>query len=245
MKTIAITLALLCISGGLFGQSTLEKTYALGPQEKLALQFDYPQLIQLRTWNKQEVLIKARVFINGEEVRDDFKLLDSRKSGVLLIESQLENLDKYKSQYIFIDEDIEESKNVSIKRGGKTLVFGNGKGSYHNGTRIDIELEVFVPKEGEVEVEARYGLVEVVEMPKMLEIVATYGGADVKVAEPSLKELEVSTSWGQIFSNLTSPIQVTGGERIGEQMVASYSASKGAESVRIKSKYGHIYLRNN
>jgi|GEM_PF-6399542 len=102
MKTIAITLALLCISGGLFGQSTLEKTYALGPQEKLALQFDYPQLIQLRTWNKQEVLIKARVFINGEEVRDDFKLLDSRKSGVLLIESQLENLDKYKSQYFLL-----------------------------------------------------------------------------------------------------------------------------------------------
>ena len=51
-------------------QVNISKSYATNNIEKLKLTFDYPQLVKVKTWNKNQVTIEAKVNIN-EGLNDD------------------------------------------------------------------------------------------------------------------------------------------------------------------------------
>ena len=246
MKQIIILL--LCFLGThLMGQNTFEKSYALNSSEKLTLDFEYPELVKISTWDKQEVVIKAKVIINGEENTEDFTIENKRTAGKLIISSRLKNLDKFKNNNIYVSrhDDDDDDQSVTMNRDGSTITIGKGKKSYRYGTEIDIVLEVFLPKSAQVEIDAKYGLVEVQSIPKELFIMAKFGGADVKISEQNVKSLKASTSWGQIFSNLSAKMSINGDDMPGKNMRAEYENNKGQESVRVESEFGHIYLRKN
>ncbi|WP_420387479.1 hypothetical protein [Roseivirga sp.] len=247
MKQI-LTLILFCsMTTGLFGQWSVEKNYKLEANEKLSLDFEYPEIVKISTWDKQEVQINARVLINGNDATEDFEISDRRNSGRLSVSSKLRNLNKYDRRNIIISDDDDDDK-VSINSKGNSITIGksgkNGK-SYYNGTEIEIVVEVILPKNAVVDVQAKYGMVEVVDAPQEIEVWAKYGGADIKVDEASIRSLEASTDWGQIFSNLNSKLSVGGDDMIGKNMRARLSNNKGSSQVRVESEYGNVYLRKN
>lgn len=244
MKNI-ITLFLLAICTSVSIGQNIEKTYQLATNEKLSLEFVYPELVKISTWDKQEVLIKAKVLINNQDASEDFILSENRTSNQLVISSLLKNKDKYKNNYISVAGDEEDDESVTVSRNGKTITIGDKGKTYYNGTQIDIELEITLPKNAVVDVEAKYGMVEVLSAPKDLVVFAKYGGADVKIDEADLKQLKASTNWGQIFSNLNSKLSVTGDDMLGKSMRAEFDNSRGAISVRVESEYGNVFLRKN
>lgn len=243
-QTITIFLVLL-ISSGLVAQSTFEKSYELRQTDKLTLDFEYPELVKINTWDKQEVLVKAKVIINGKENTEDFTIEDKRVSNGLIITSHLNDLDKLGGNYIMVSNDDDDDESVTVNRDGKSITIGKGKGNYRNGTQIDIQLEITLPKSATVQVNAKYGMVEVLSLPKEIEVQAKFGGADIKVNEQSIKDLNVSTSWGQIFSNLDSKVSVKGNDMLGKRMTAELLANRGSESLKVESEFGNIFLRKN
>lgn len=244
MKNIItlVFLVLCCISS--MGQS-IEKSYQLSAQEKLSLDFEYPELVKISTWDKPEVHIKAKVLINNQDAKEDFTLSENRSSNQLVISSHLKNKDKYENNYITVADDEDDEESVIVSRNGKTITIGDKGKRYYSGTRIEIELEITLPKNAVVEVEAKYGMVEVLSAPKDLVVFAKYGGADLRIDEVSLKQLSAITSWGQIFSNLNSKLSVTGDEMLGKSMRAEFDNSSGTNSVRVESEYGNVFLRKN
>lgn len=244
MKQI-ITLFLLAISFSLVKGQNIEKSYQLGSNEKLSLEFEYPELVKISTWDKQEVLIKAKVLINNMDATEDFVLSENRSSNQLVISSRLKNKDKYKNNYVWVTSDEDDDKSVTVSRNGKNITVGNKGKTYYNGTEIEIVLEITLPKNAMVDVEAKYGMVEVLSVPKDLAVYAKFGGADVKIDEVGLKQLRASTSWGQIFSNLNSKLAIKGDDMLGKNMRAEFDNSKGANSVRIETEFGNVFLRKN
>ena len=244
MKNITTLLLLfLCTSLSLAQQ--VEKNYPLANTEKLSLKFEYPELVKVSTWDKQEVQIVAKVLINGQDGSEDFVLSPTRNSGQLTISSELKNLDSYKQNYVSVQSDSDEDESIIVSTDGSTYKIGKGSKTYYNGTEIEVLLEVFLPENAHVEIDAKYGMVEVLSAPKQLNVHAKYGGADIKIKESALKNLYASTSWGQIFSNLSSKVSVAGDDMLGKSLVAEIDNASGVNSVKVQSEYGNVFLRKN
>lgn len=244
MKNIT-TLVLLFLYTSLSLAQQVEKNYPLANTEKLSLKFEYPELVKVSTWDNQEVKIIAKVIINGQDGTKDFVLTEDRGSGELTISSELKNLDSYKRNYISVQGNSDNNESVIISRDGSTYKIGKDSKTYFDGTEIEVQLEVMLPENALVEIDAKYGMVEVLSAPKQLNVHAKYGGADIKIKESALKNLHASTSWGQIFSNLSSKVSVGGDDMLGKSLVAEIDNASGVNSVKVQSEYGNVFLRKN
>ena len=62
----------------LTAQSTVTKTYPVKAGETVELNFDYPKIVRVSTWDKNEVSIVAKVSINDGQNDDAFVLEDKK-----------------------------------------------------------------------------------------------------------------------------------------------------------------------
>ena len=172
-------------------QTEFVKSYPVQNINKVNFSFEYPELIKVETWDKQEVEITARVLINSGEEDDKFSISDKSKNGELYITSKLDDIKNFRN-YVRVNDD---DKVVRLnKNGSKIIVGGKDKGHY-NGTEVEIELLVKLPKNLKVDMMAKFGIVEVISAPDDIHIEAKFGGVDLMVDEASLRSLTTSTSW--------------------------------------------------
>lgn len=223
------------------------KSFSVKESDKITLEFKYPELVQIKTWDKNEVQIKATLYINDGKDNDSFELTSEANRDGLTVSSQIKSIDKFKntSYYIGRDSNDEENEDVMIPRNGTSIRIGNGKPGSHNGVRISVVLEVIVPKNAELLVNAQYGMVEVIDLPKTLNIQAKYGGADIALSEASVESLWAATSWGQIYSNLSQEMTIGGNDMLGKEMTARIERGSGKKMIKVDSEYGNVFLRKN
>jgi hypothetical protein len=108
------------------------------------------------------------------------------------------------------------------------------------GADVEIQLEVFVPRNTDTEVIATYGTVEVRDFDGPIWVEATYGGVDAAVNVAGIGELVAETDFGQIYSNLDLKF-TSGTERELHTMVTAMPGT--GPRCAFESKYGNIYLR--
>lgn len=247
MKKILLSIALvvMCTTNSL-GQTRINETYDVKSADGLNLIFDYPELVQVKVWDGKEVKIEGTVNIQDGEFDENFEIKASTENNRFTIESTIKDLKKMKGDYARHIYDDEENTSVTISDKGTTINTGSRKkGTYKNGVYVSIELVVTVPRNMNVTLNARYGMVEVLESPETLEVDARYGGVDVVINESQLLEFDASTQWGQIFSNLEIPFKMDGNDSGGRWMKARASLKKGDKRLSVKSQYGNVYLRKN
>ncbi|WP_339696777.1 hypothetical protein [uncultured Roseivirga sp.] len=244
-KPILILIMLMLFSVCAFAQKQIDQTFDASAVKNIDLFFKYPELVKIKVWDKNEVSIKGQVEIHNGEFDDDFELSSKVSGGKLMIESNIKNIDNYKNYQVYTDKDEDgESRAITISKNGTTITTGKS-GRYTNGINISIVLEVTVPRNMAVVLDARYGLVEVLQSPKQLDVEARYGGVDVQVDETESLDLEASTQWGQIFSNLETKVEIGGDDGLGKWMKAHASIKDGSQRLKVESQYGHVYLRKN
>ena len=234
----------------LTGQAQEKKTqsYQLKGVDKISLQFEYPHVIKIKTWDKNEVQITSYLDINDGKDNENFVLKDKSRGSMLSIVSELKGLDRYNNVYMTgRDNDDKESDDdkVTITRNGRTIISGKKGRRGNRGVEILIELEIYVPKNIPLEIDAKYGMVEVIDTPDELEIMAKYGGADLSIKESDLSYLSASTSWGQIFSNLNKKFKFKGSDMLGKEMRAEISGNNRGSIIKVETEYGNVFLRNN
>ena len=62
----AATSILICLfTGALAAQTPVNKTWPVAAAQKIFLRFDYPELIKISTWDKNEISITGSASING------------------------------------------------------------------------------------------------------------------------------------------------------------------------------------
>jgi hypothetical protein len=241
MKTTLILLFLLT-GTALGAQTPVNKSIPVQPGQKIEMHFDYPQLIRMTTWEKNEISILGTVSINGGESDDAFELITSAAGNIVNVRNEIHNLKNLPQR-------------ITITRNGQKIVFKskadykkyadqNGKdfNMMTNGVDMDILLEIKVPRNVETRVESVYGMVEVKEFTGPLTVDATYGGVDAALAERATGELIAETNYGHIYTNLELKFST---DNVQEQDFHTYVSAKPGSGPRysFESKYGNVYLR--
>jgi len=241
MKTTSI-LPFLLIGTGLAAQTPVNKSVPVQSGQKIEMHFDYPELIRVTTWEKNEISIQGSVSINGGESDDAFELITSTTGNTVTVRNEIHNLKNLPQR-------------ITITRSGQKIVFKskadykkyadqNGKGynMMSCGVDMDILLEIKVPRNVETRVESVYGMVEIKEFTGPLTVEATYGGVDAALAERSTGELIAETNFGNIYTNLE--LKFLNNNIQEKDFHTSVSAKPGSgPRYSFESKYGNVYLR--
>jgi hypothetical protein len=232
---------ILCLfSGALAAQTPVNKNYPVSAGQKISLRFDYPELVKISTWDKNEVSITGTVNINGGENDDAFELFQSTSGNMIDIESKIRNLKELPHRITVVN----KGEKITFKTKADYQKYCEENGLNFNvrseGVDMDILLEVKVPKNTEVKLESVYGVVEVKNFNGPLTVEATYGGVDVTVQEKTTGELIAETNYGQIYTNLD--LKFSGSEFEDFHTYVSARPGSGPRYL-FESKYGNVYLR--
>jgi hypothetical protein len=235
---------MLCLSLGVgaYAQTPINKTIPVKTGQKISMRFDYPELIKVSTWDKNEVSVQGSVSINNGENDDAFELITSESGGTITIKNEIRNM-----------KDIPHR--ITIRDGSEKIVFRNKdeykkyaseKGRHYDrmnyGIDIEIIIEIKVPRNVDTRVESVYGMVEVKDFVGPLTVEATYGGVDAALTEKSVGEIAAETNYGEIFSNLDVKFN---GEASKQGNFHTYVLAKPGTGPQYSfdSKYGNVYLR--
>ena len=238
---IYLGLLLMTVTG--YGQTPIDKGIPYQPGQKIVMHFDYPQLIRVETWDRNEISIHGTVSINGGENDDAFELKTSTEGKNILIRNEIRNM-----------KDL--PKRITVVDGAKTVVFNSkaelqkykdehGKGSFPMtswGVNTDIFLEIKVPRNADTQIESVYGMVEVRNFVGPLSVVATYGGVDAALEERGTGEITAETHYGEIYSNLDTKFF---GDALHRDDFDNFVSAKPGTGPRysLESKYGNVYIR--
>ena len=228
------------VTGVLVAQTPVNKSYPVSAGQKITFHFDYPELVKISTWDKNEISIEGVATINGGENDDAFELSHSVSGSMISIESRIKGMKNLPQR-------------ITITRGAEKITFrtkedykiyrdqhGKDFNSTNFGVDMEIVLEIKVPKNIETKMESVYGMVEVKNFQGPLSVDATYGGVDVAVQEKTTGELIAETGYGQIYTNLEQ--KFTGSEFEDFHTVVSIKPGTGPK-YSFESKYGNVYLR--
>jgi hypothetical protein len=239
MRTI-IALIMILFTGVVYAQTPVNKTYPVKQGQQIALRFDFPELVKISTWDKNEISITGSVSINGGENDDAFELLESNSANIISIENKIRNLKELPHRITIVNKG--EKITFKTKADFQKYCEDNGKNFNTRSEEVDMDilLEVKVPKSAEVTLESVYGMVEVKNYNGPLTVEATYGGVDVAIQEKATGELKAETDFGQIYSNLDFKFS---GSEFKDFHTEVYAKPGNGPRYSFESKYGNVYLR--
>lgn len=224
-----------------YAQTALNRTIPVSAGQRIEMHFDFPELITVTTWDKDEISIQGEVSINGGENDDAFVLETSTTGSVINVSGSINNIKNLPQR-------------ITVMRDGQKMMFreksdwekykaehGKAYSSVSMGPDIDIRIEIKVPRNVATAVTSVYGMVEVRRFAGPLTVDATYGGVDVSIDERSVGELTAETNFGEIYSNLNTKF---GGNGTSKDFHTLVSAKPGqGPRYDLESKYGNVYLR--
>lgn len=208
--------------------------------QKISMKFDYPQLIKVSTWDKNEVSVVGYVDINDGENNDAFQLEATTGSSTVTIQSSIRNIHDLPRRFMVL----RDNQKIKFKSKDEYRKYVREAGDdhmiYRDGSDIDIKLEIKVPRGADARIISVYGMVEVKNFEGPLQVAATYGGVDVALSEKSVSELTAETDFGQIFTNLEAKTVAQNGGNFHTEILM-----RPGSGVRysFESKYGNVYLR--
>ena len=240
LKILTVALVIPLLHG--YAQTKVDRTIPVQAGQTILMNFDYPELIRVTTWERNEISIQGEVSINGGENDDAFVLENSVNGKVIKINSEIKDLKNLPER-------------ITIMRDGQKIIFrdkaeynkyqaahGKGYNSMSWGPDIDIQLEIKVPRNMETQIESVYGMVEIKNFTGPLTVESTYGGVDAALVEKSIGELTAETNYGEIYSNLDVKF---GGDQDRDKAFYTFVSAKPGNGPKynFESKYGNVYLR--
>lgn len=245
MKRLVIVLMVLCCVQTIHGQTKLEKTIAVRSGQRISMDFTWPELISIRTWDRNEVKIVASVEINKGQNDDAFAFDIDENTDELSINSYIKNLKSLPRKIIIYRGDEEHFFNTDDMNSPEVRKFkdqyGSESFSMSHGVIKDILVEVWLPKNATLDVYAKFGLIEVFGYAGNMKIHSKFGGVDVST--DGKKAISAGTKFGEKYTDLTSNIKTLQlGSSPGKWdwvMIGSQSDA----SQELKSEFGNIYIR--
>ncbi len=243
-----ILLSVLAISDWAYAQTSIEKSVPVQTGQKLVLEFDYPELIELSTWDRKEILIKGQVSINKGENDDAFELHTLTSGNTVTIRSGIKDKDDLPKRIVIKKGDTEYVFKAKDTKDPEIQKFFNENGREYSymstGVLKEITLEVYVPTGMDTNVEAKYGLVEVTGFNAPLTVSSHYGGVDATVNVKATGELTARTYYGEILTNMDILFNSKRQPSSGFEKWTEISAIPATgPRFLLESKYGKVYLR--
>lgn len=245
MKKLLFLLIAIGLGCSVQSQTRVEKTIAVRSGQKVEMYFKRPELITIKTWDKSEIQVVGNVSINNGANDDAFEII-STDDEVLSIKSAIKNYNdlprnlviRYKGEdYFFNTNNPNAPEVVKFKS-----EMDGGYDYMRNGVITDITLEIMVPKNIDLEIESKFGLVEVYGFTNKLEVISKFGGIDASIDPQRSASLNVRTKFGEVYSNLDMEFSSRDRYDIG-RWVTLEGKGNTSDTHYFKSEFGNVYLR--
>lgn len=225
-----------------YAQTVINRTIPVQSGQTIQMDFDYPELISVTTWERNEISIQGSVSINGGENDDAFTLENSVNGNVVMVHSKISDMKNLPHRVTVFH----EGQKIMFKDKAEFQKYQAEHGKTFNaiswGADIDIQLEIKVPRNTPTAIRSVYGMVEVKKFAGPLAVDATYGGVDASLVERSVGEVTAETNYGQIYTNLDLKF---GDEESRSRDFHTFVSAKPGSGPKysFESKYGNVYLR--
>lgn len=249
MRASFLFLVLFC-SYTLFGQTMIEKVYPAGNIRSVQLDFTYPELVKIVPATGNELKLSASVLINNGENDDNFFIEGETDNGVLKVRSGINDLENLPKRIMISRGDEKIYFNADSPSNPEVRKFLDSSGanySYMNtGVIKEITIRIEVPRDLRIEVNTKYGLLELSGIQNPGSYSSTYGGVDFTDSGNGLNII-AKTKYGDIFTNLEEAVMPDPLNKPGVGKWISVAATRGSVTAQsnLESKYGNIYLRKN
>ncbi|WP_333661852.1 hypothetical protein [Chishuiella changwenlii] len=237
-KLLTIGLSMFVLS--VFGQTKIHQTFPIDTQQEVSLNFDFPQLIKLSTWDKNEIEITGTSNINDGKNDASFQITKQSSSQQITIEGKLHDYKnipqkiiahngKEKKVFNSKEELKEYEKTNNVKFSNTSL-----------NSQVEIVLEIKIPRQLKAKIEATYGTIEIKNLANTITAISTYGSVDATIDEKKTGEIKLETFYGTIFTDLKLPMQTTKKEDF-HTIITAFTGKNPRQE--FSSKFGNIYLR--
>lgn len=222
--SLLLLLTPLCLQA----QRLVEESFSLPAGQPLRLELKHGSDIQLKGWDKPQVLVKASVQVNGGKHNDAFRLNSSSAGKGLTVTSVL-------------DESKITSGGAAGDCKGSTWQFDSENGA--NNICLEITYEVWLPKNTNLQLNTISGNVTAKNLQGPLDLNSISGFIDVSWPAEQQADLWLTSVTGELYTNLEvkvlnpqEKIPMVGYELKGQ-------LGKGGQPLRLQTISSNIYLR--
>lgn len=238
---IGVVLTTLLAPNLVFAQTQINKSIAVSPGQSVLLHFDYPELIRVSTWDKNEVSVQGTVSINSGESDDAFELFTSSSGNTVSVRNEIKDLKSLPQRYTIFN----GTQKVTFKNRAELKKYQEQNGRQFDvmscGVDMEIVLDIKVPRNVKTKVESVYGMVEIRDFSGPLDVESTYGGVDAALTEKATGMITAQTNYGEIYSNFDAKF---GGDKTERNFYTNVTAKPGSgPEYSFESKYGNVYIR--
>lgn len=240
---IAFAIVVLVIPVLGWAQTPINKSLTVQAGQSIEMHFDFPELIRVSTWDKNEISIQGTATINGGESDDAFELFTAVTGNVISIRNEIKNMKDLPQRITIVD----GSQKIVFKSKAELKKYQDeqGRGKFEmmsTGVDMDILLEIKVPRNVVTRVESVYGMVEIRDFSGPLTVQSTYGGVDASLKERNTGEIVAETNHGEIYTNLEAKF---GGDKFRDENFHTYVSAKPGTgpNYSFESKFGNVYIR--
>jgi len=250
MKKVLTTIIIISIfETAIVAQNNFTKSIPVRQNQKVYMEFQYPELIKVSTWDNNEILFTGQVSINLGKNNDAFEITVQESDQNLNIESLIRN----KNQL---------PRNIIIKKDGQKYLFEgadwnsseiqefyeeHGKDNISwisNGIDIEVILEIKIPRHIELDIYSKHGMIEILDLPATLIANSKHRGVDLSVPSGAKYKFELNTKHGEVYSNLDLDFDK------GYGTTKPYNWSRilanlngGGKKIILETQHGNLYLR--
>ncbi|ALI99122.1 DUF4097 family beta strand repeat-containing protein [Rufibacter tibetensis] len=234
MKNLVLLALLLLGIGNLHAQKkTVEKTLDVPASNKVNLKLKFGNEVKVTAWDKKEAYVKVTYEINGGKLNEAFLLTFKEGLGQLNVTADLNE---------------ELMKTSTLPEGGcpdgATTSFGNyTNGKMKNGACVQIDYEVFLPRDANLTLETINGDIELRGLTGTVNAKSISGFVDMDWSNQKGATVALKTITGEVFSDVA--INLT--EKQKEAPMVGYelkgSVNNGGPKVTLESISNNIYFR--
>ena len=268
MKFI-IALIALCAIQTSYAQKVISESYPSDQIEKIKIDTEYAD-IELESYTGNEIVVEATVNINMNLDNDSYSFKADKNDNVFIIKSKMDFNDIPRR---IILKDYEGNTKILLEKDASLENVKDTEDKYKSinyGYQTDITLKIKLPENKDIIVESiygdliakgiynnidvdiTYGDVEIktfqVNTSSTINLESTYGHIDYSVPSSSDIEFNLSTSYGEIFSDLnvtSSRSNVFEKNVCGAERGGKYILNEAKSIAYITATYDDIYIRGN
>jgi hypothetical protein len=233
MRTISTILILFAVSASLFAQEdTVDISLPLKAGQKAILNLRFADKIEVKTWGKKELFIRAIVSINGGWMNEAHEVDTVVDDHAIEISTGFDEDILEKSGF----NDCDGRNKTQYNRGGK-----RGNRTYN--ICHTINYTVFLPAETDLKIETISGDIAIANMKNEVEATSVSGVVDAIIARNQKADILLESVTGRAY---TEPAMFTRPD--GLQVLLSRKVSGqlngGGKNVHLESVSGNVSLRH-
>ncbi len=225
MKLISLIILGVCLFQFADAQKTVEVNKDLSAYSQVKLDFQFADSIQVKSWDKNQLYVKAVVSINGGKNNDNFSFNIKPKENLMVVESKIKDLDK-----------MSKSRKVQDVETGEIF-----ETDCH--VSLDLYYEVYVPATMNLSLETINGNISCSGLTGRQKLHTISGDIDYFCPKNRKTDLELSTISGGMYSNLDLKSDMDDDYHHFGMHNFSYKLNGGGLKTELETISGDIYLR--